>query len=95
MTIVASKWSQSLKNLEINASAIGNIMSKCLVLSADLHEVQTFHLKGRMGDVSLNVDDDVRRLAMSWTKLKTFQSSSAQPNVYFLVNFEDNRGELS
>ena len=70
-------------------------MSKCLVLSADLHEVQTFHLKGRMGDVSLNVDDDVRRLAMSWTKLKTFQSSSAQPNVYFLVNFEDNRGELS
>ena len=66
--IVASKWSQSLKNLAIiSSSAHRYTLSKCLMLLTDLHEMHTFHLYGwRMG----NMDDNVRRLVMSWPKLR-------------------------
>ena len=71
MTIVASKWSQSLKKLVIDSSAIGNAhryaMSKCLMLFTDLHEMQTIHLKGWRME---NMDDDVKCLVMSWPKLR-------------------------
>ena len=76
MAIVASKWSQSLKNLVIDSSASGNrdadsfAILKCLMLLTDLHELQTFHLMGWRME---NIDDDVRRLAMWWPKLKTLR----------------------
>ena len=69
MMIIASKWSQSLKKLVINLGDTGSeAISKSLMLLTDLHEIQTFHLyHSRMG----NMDDDVRRLVMSWPKLRT------------------------
>ena len=70
MTIVASKWSQSLKNLYISSRSFGvphNAISKCLMLLTDLHEIQSFHLRGWRLE---NMDDDVRRLVMSWPKLR-------------------------
>ena len=71
MTMIASKWSQCLKSLVIESStARRHAISKCLVLLTDLHEMQTFHLKDwRMEDM----DDDVRRLVMSWPKLVTLK----------------------
>ena len=67
MMIVASKWSQSLKKLVIDSGG-NEAISKSLMLLTDLHEMQTFHLyHWRMG----NMDDDVRRLVVSWPKLRT------------------------
>ena len=74
MTIITSKWSQSLKNLNIHSSrssygvAHQYAISKCLTLLMDLHEMQTFHLKGWRME---NMDDDVRCLVKSWPKLRT------------------------
>jgi hypothetical protein len=70
MTIIASKWPQSLENLYIdstptNASHRYYAISKCLMLLKVLHEMHTFHLSWKME----NVDDDVRGLVMSWPKL--------------------------
>jgi hypothetical protein len=75
MTIISSKWSQSLKNLFIGSGSkkIANnalARSKCLMLLADLHEMQTFHLKGWRME---NMDDDVRCLVKSWPKLRTLK----------------------
>ena len=70
ITIVASKWSQSLKKLIMGAafSEPCNAIPKYLMLLTDLHEMQTFELlRWKME----NIDDDVRRLVMSWPKLRT------------------------
>jgi hypothetical protein len=83
MKIVASKWSQSLKTLVIGrwSSVIAhrNTISKCLMLLTVLHEMQTFDLMGwslPMGNME-NMDNDMschmRRLAMSWPKLRTLK----------------------
>jgi hypothetical protein len=69
ITVVASKWSQSLKNLDITTIPFPSretAVSKCLMLLTDLHEMQTFDLMGMT-----ITDDDVRRLVMSWSKLRT------------------------
>ena len=73
--IVVSKWAQSLETFIIGVDdskpAVVRphyAISKCLMLLTDIHEIQTFHVKGWwMG----SMDDDVRRLAMSWPKLTT------------------------
>jgi hypothetical protein len=82
MTIVAFKWSRSLKNLVIGACShdgivrrytMYNTFSKCLTLLTvltGLHEMQSFHLKNWWME---NMDDDVRRLVMSWPKLRTLR----------------------
>ena len=71
MTIIASKWSQSLKNLVIKSSSDGPAqrypISKCLLLLTDLHEMQSFHLKDWRMKKS---NDDVRHLVKSWPKLR-------------------------
>jgi hypothetical protein len=76
MTIIASKWSQSLKNLVIYSSPSDTVrvtaqrytVSKyMMLLLMVLHEMQTFRLFWKME----NMDDDVRRLVMSWPKLRT------------------------
>ena len=70
MAIVASKWSQSLTTLVISSASVGRCaISNCLMLLTDLHEMQTFHLNGWS---MINIDDEVRRLVMSWPKLRTF-----------------------
>ena len=76
IAIVASKWSQSVNNLVISASEFGDspvqnyALSKCLKLLTGLHELQTFQLKRwKMG----NMEDDVKRLVMSWPKLKSLK----------------------
>ena len=81
MMIVASKWSQSLKNLVINLGDIEHryAISKSLMLLMDLHEMQTFGLYGWRMD---NMDNDVRRLVMSWPKLRTL--SLLPPNQTFI-----------
>jgi hypothetical protein len=70
MSIVASKWSQSLKELLIwtDSRTPRNALSKCLILLTVLHEMQSFQLL-RWG--MENGDDDIRRLVMSWPKLRT------------------------
>ena len=78
MTIAASKWSQSLKNLVIGASSRGPdvahryacAISKCLMLLTDFHKMETFHLKGWNME---NMDNDVRRLVMSWPELRSLR----------------------
>ena len=71
MTIIASKWPQSLKSLVIESSSARRYaISKCLMLLLDLHEMQTFHLKDWRME---NMDDDVRRLLMSWPRLRTLR----------------------
>ena len=74
MTIIASKWSQSLKNLVIDSSSSSTAqryatISQYLMLLTDLHEMQSFHTTWRMK----NMDDDVRRLVMSWPKLRSLK----------------------
>jgi hypothetical protein len=80
MTIIASKWSQSLKNLVIDSddsnpsSTVQQwqpyAISKCLMLLTVLHEMQTFHLAWKMKNMD---NHDVRRLVMSWPKLRTLK----------------------
>ena len=70
MTIATSKWSQSLKELLVmdpSSSGTGYIhaIPKCLTY---FHEMESFCLWGWK---IKNVDDDVRRLVMSWPKLET------------------------
>ena len=75
MTIVATKWSQSLTDLTISsnpmARAIGFVHrnSKFLTSLTDLHEIREFKL---LGWTMEDNDDVVRRLAKSWPKLRTF-----------------------
>ena len=71
MTIIASKWSESLTDLVIGTRRISSRspISKCVTLLTDFHEMRTFHLIGwKMEDT-----DDVRRLVMSWPKLITLK----------------------
>jgi hypothetical protein len=75
MTIIASKWSQTLKKLFIGSSPSGiapnaPAISKCLTLLADLHELMIFYLEGWRME---NMDDDVRCLVKSWPKLRTLK----------------------
>ena len=72
MTVIASKWSQSLKKLLIGSSfhAPHNAISEWFMLLTDLYEMETFHLlRWRMEDI----DDDVGYLAKSWPKLITLK----------------------
>ena len=69
LTIVAAKWSQSLKELTIGSHTIGitHRNSKFLMPLADLHEIQKFELVGWRMEKN---NDVLRRLAMSWPKLR-------------------------
>ena len=72
MTIVATKWSQSLTNLNISpmagASGFVHRNSKFLTLLTDLHEIRGFHL---LGCTTENNDEAARCMAKSWPKLKS------------------------
>ena len=71
MTIIASKWSQSLNSLDITGNSMRCIhpISKCLSLLGDLN-LRSFRLRNlKMG----NMDDDMRRLVMSWPKLRSLK----------------------
>ena len=70
MTIVASKWSQSLKEIKMGSHDIIGIThrnSKFLTPLADLHEIQKFDLVGWRMEKN---NDALKRLAMSWPKLR-------------------------
>ena len=79
MTIIASKWSQSLNNLVIGSwstnvrvrdhrrDAHRFAISKSLMLLIDLHEMQSFHLQSWRME---NSDNGVRQLVMSWPKIR-------------------------
>ena len=70
MTTVASKWSESLRDLVISMHRTSDRtpILKCLILLTDFHEMQTFQLIGWKME---NADDDVRHLVMSWPKLRS------------------------
>ena len=72
MTIVASKWSQSLTGLIISSDPIENGIthrnSKFLTSLTDLLEIRTFHL---LRWTMENSDDAVSVLAKSWPKLES------------------------
>ncbi|KAF8801987.1 hypothetical protein BYT27DRAFT_7244930 [Phlegmacium glaucopus] len=82
ITMVCSKWPQSLENLVIGQHNVGNsryssqpqhshtFSESITELLMDLHEIQTIHIQGwRIIDVSDEVI--VRRLVISWPKLTT------------------------
>ena len=68
MTIVASKWLQSLKNLTIDSDDTTHRNSKFLMPLADLHELQTLELVGWRMEKN---NDALRCLAISWPKLRS------------------------
>ena len=76
-TIMASKWSQSLKELTVNlyftSGSIAYRNSKFLMPLTDLydlHEIQTFILMGWRMEKN---NDSLQRLVMSWPKLRTLK----------------------
>ena len=94
MTIVDSKWSQSLKNLVIDSSFSGYYgISKCIMLFMVLHEMQTCHLtEWYIGN--LQVDNDVRRLVMSWPKLRVLNLEQTLISLSTLMIIAENCPEL-
>ena len=72
MTIIASKWSESLIDLTIGRSRVSSRfpISKCLMLLKDFHEMEMFHLIGWKME---GTDDDVIRLLKSWPKLMSLK----------------------
>jgi hypothetical protein len=95
MTIVASKWSQSLEGLVIGSfsSRTTHRIStlKCLMLLTDFHEMQTFDL---MGWKMENTDDDVRHLVLSWPKLRTLNLHKTLISLSTLRIIAENCPEL-
>ena len=85
LTIVASKWSQSLKEIKIGSHDIIGINhrnSKFLMPLADLHEIQKFELVGWRMEKN---NDALRRLTMSWPKLRHLELlRSRSPNQTFI-----------
>ena len=79
MTIVVSKWSESLKELNIGTSPLSVVMpngithrnSKLLTLLSGLHEIQSFSFFGWRME---NYNDALKRLAMSWPKLRDLEN---------------------
>ena len=69
MTILASKWSLSLKEVKIGKDSIGitHRNSKFLMPLVDLHEIEKFDLVGWRMEKN---NDALRCLTMSWPKLK-------------------------
>ena len=94
MTIMASKWSQSLKNLVIETDDSSSsstaqrqqcyAISKCLKLLMVLREMQTFHLIWEMENTSM--DDDVILLAKSWPKLRTLKLHLDHPVTFISLS---------
>ena len=67
MTIVASKWSQSLKNFAISSIDKKHYtFSKLVIFLKDFHNIQTFRIDWRMKSW-----DDLQCLLTSWPKLGT------------------------
>ena len=70
MMMVSIKWSQTLTNLAIFSIPCDTpqhyAISKRLISLMHLHKMQTFRLDWKMKDM----DDDVRRLVMSWSQLR-------------------------
>ena len=95
MTTVASKWSQSLKNLFIGSRSSGTVhhhsISKCLTLLTDLHEMQSFHLRGWRME---NMDDDVKRLVKSWPKIRVLNLKQTLISLSTLRIIAENCPEL-
>ena len=69
MTIVASKWSQSLKNFVISSRSFDakrHEFSKLAIIFKDLHNMETFCVDWRMKSW-----EDLKSLLRSWPKLRT------------------------
>ena len=95
MTIIASKWSKSLTNLFIGTRGVAlhhNAISKCLMLLMDLHAMQSFHLKGWW--IENMDDDDLRRLVLSWPKLRVLNLKETIFSLSALKIFAENCPEL-
>ena len=94
MTIISSKWSQSLENLVISSSPSGRTerysISKCLKLLKNLRNMQTFFLDWRMK----TLDDDDEMMVMSWPKLKTLNLNQTQVSLLTLMEIAKNCPEL-
>ena len=73
MTIVTSKWSQSLKNFAISSSSSSidtrqYLFSKLVIFFKDFHNMETFHVDWKMKSW-----DDLKCLLTSWPKLRTLK----------------------
>jgi hypothetical protein len=84
LTIVASKWSQSLKKLVIDTSLNGTarrhyLIPMCLMLLTDFHEMQILLITGMW--MKNHMDDDMRRLAKSWPKLRRLRLPLLQTSI--------------
>ena len=92
MTIITSKWSQSLEKFIITSDRHSEAkISKSLMLLLDFHEMRTFDLTGWKME---NADDDVRRLVMSWPKLRTLDLCQIPISLSTLRIIAENCPEL-
>ena len=86
MTIVASKWSQSLNNLAIflrQNTNVNGITHQNSTLFRDLQEMQTFRLAGGRME---NNNDAARYLAMSWPRLQILDLYSSHPPTQMFIS---------
>ena len=87
MAIIASKLSQSPKTLGIGSVSTAEstrryALSKSLMTLTTLHEMRTFFIIGWRME---NMDADVRRLVMSWPKLRTLRLPLKQSFISLLT----------
>ena len=96
MTIVSSKWSQSLKNLVISSSTASDTshysISKCLISLKDLRNMHNFRLDWRMK--TSDFDDDILGLVTSWPKLVTLNLNQIQISLWDLKRIAEYCPEL-
>ena len=90
MTIVTSKWSETLKNFVIYSDTHDSSISDCMILFQDLHNMETFRL-----DWWLKIlEDDVISLAKSWPKLRTLNLNQTLVSLSTLGLIAENCPEL-
>ena len=93
MTIITSKWSQSLKKLVIGSNGIAqrSAISDFLILSRGLKEMQEFY---QMWWRMENVDCYVRPLVMRWPKIRILCLNQTLISAWTLRSIAENCPEL-
>ena len=95
MMMVSIKWPQSVEKLIIHSSPNNtpkhSAMSKRLISLMHLHKMQRFFLDWKM---TMNTDDNVRRLVMSWPQLKSLNLNETVVSLPTLRIIAENCPEL-
>ena len=92
MTIVSSKWSQSLKDFSICSSSFETkrcAISKLLILLKDFQNMENFRLDWR-----IKTQDDLKSLVTLWPKLRTLDLNRTLVTLSSLWYIAENCPEL-